>query len=679
MANKEKDALMKELFGPERKLQFTPAKDLLRDDDDRLAKVLAANQRMLNELALKLPSTTLKDIKREVAQDFGTDFGTVDLAKLRNDLEEDYGPLKATPEVVISGKASREIFEKIGKELSAAVLGQKEAAKELAIAFRRPYVIGSDPVKIRNSIILSGSNGTGRHLLVTKAAELLKKHGLTVSAETAYLDMSHYQTPAQETLFLQDLYMALNSAAPIIVIEYMEESNPLFNRMLAELTSTGQLLLNQRYVFKQKQLKAAGDELNKEAIAVLNGNNKVLVYISENSIGKLLDLFGKTFIDKVPDKIKTVLLDRDSLDKIVNQLLAELIKKCAVQLEIKVTIEASVRDYIIKNYIAREGMDSISPIIERIYDEIVEICLHKADFKELKLSYDGSDLKVAFLEESLPLKLLDDSAAERAAIQKELDAIVGLEKIKTYLLSLEDHIKAARLREQKGLKAAKIAMHMVFTGNPGTGKTTIARLISRLMKVCGILRQGHLVEVTRADLVAKYVGQTAPQTMKVIKSALGGVLFIDEAYSLYRGKDDSFGLEAIDTLVKAMEDHRDDLIVILAGYSREMATFLNANTGLKSRFANIIHFADYTADELVKIAQSIARSKDYRIEKAAEPYLQEFFARVQAKKDSTSGNGRLARNLVEEAILNQAKRILENPHEDLRLLKYSDFDLKEER
>ena len=218
---------------------------------------------------------------------------------------------------------------------------------------------------------------------------------------------------------------------------------------------------------------------------------------------------------------------------------------------------------------------------------------------------------------------------------------------------------------------------MVFTGNPGTGKTTIARLVSRMMKACGILAQGHLVEVTRADLVAKYVGQTAPQTMDVIKSAIGGVLFIDEAYSLYRGKDDSFGLEAIDTLVKAMEDYRDELIVILAGYSREMEVFLDANTGLKSRFANIIHFSDYTGEELVKISVSIAKSKDYRIDEAAIKPLEEYYTNIQARKDMTSGNGRLARNLVEEAILNQSKRVLENKDADIDLLMLEDFDLKE--
>ena len=216
---------------------------------------------------------------------------------------------------------------------------------------------------------------------------------------------------------------------------------------------------------------------------------------------------------------------------------------------------------------------------------------------------------------------------------------------------------------------------MIFTGNPGTGKTTIARLFARYMKAIGALSQGQLVEVTRADLVARYVGQTAPLTMSVIRSAIGGVLFIDEAYSLYRGKDDSFGLEAIDTLVKAMEDNRDDLIVILAGYSREMKEFLEANSGLKSRFANIIEFPDYSAEELLQIAQLQAKGKGYRIQEEALEPLRQYFETEQRTNAAKAGNGRLARNVVEEAILRQSRRLMEEVDAPLDELQPSDFDI----
>ncbi len=231
------------------------------------------------------------------------------------------------------------------------------------------------------------------------------------------------------------------------------------------------------------------------------------------------------------------------------------------------------------------------------------------------------------------------------------------------------------LRREQGMKTSDVSKHMIFTGNPGTGKTTIARLISRYMKAIGALSQGQLVEVTRADLVAQYVGQTAPLTMSVIKSAIGGVLFIDEAYSLYRGKDDSFGLECIDTIVKAMEDNRDDLIVILAGYQKEMKGFLESNSGLKSRFPNIIHFPDYTGEELRKIAEIQARSKGYEIAEEALHPLEDYFSAVQEINAAEAGNGRLARNVVEDAILMQSRRLVENPGDKMDELRLSDFDL----
>ena len=274
-----------------------------------------------------------------------------------------------------------------------------------------------------------------------------------------------------------------------------------------------------------------------------------------------------------------------------------------------------------------------------------------------------------------PLSRSRNSLEEIAAVNEELDGIVGLDEVKNYIRSLQSHIAMNEKRKQQGLKSASVSMHMIFTGNPGTGKTTIARLISRYMKAIGALSTGQLVEVTRADLVAQYVGQTAPLTMSVIRSALGGVLFIDEAYSLYRGKDDSFGLEAIDTLVKAMEDNRDNLIVILAGYKKEMAGFLEANSGLKSRFPNVINFKDYTGEELVKIADIQASSKGYIIDEAAKESLQAYFDQKQADNAAEAGNGRLARNTIEEAILHQSSRIVKESNPDMTLLKKEDFDL----
>ena len=230
--------------------------------------------------------------------------------------------------------------------------------------------------------------------------------------------------------------------------------------------------------------------------------------------------------------------------------------------------------------------------------------------------------------------------------------------------------------QRQAIRLALSSRVMVLTGGPGTGKTTIARILAKYLKAIGALRGGQLVEVTRADLVGRYVGHTAPLTNSVIQSALGGVLFIDEAYALYRGGEDSFGLEAIDTLVKGIEDHRDDLVVILAGYTKEMQLFLSANSGLASRFPNQIEFPDYTGAELYKILCSIARSKGYTLDAACELPLVTYFDRKQAEDAATNGNGRMARNTLEKAILNQSKRLVADPDASLELLVVGDFELE---
>ena len=260
-------------------------------------------------------------------------------------------------------------------------------------------------------------------------------------------------------------------------------------------------------------------------------------------------------------------------------------------------------------------------------------------------------------------------------MRAQLDRVVGLAPVKEYVLGLADNVAAQQRRQAQGLKTSGLNMHMIFAGNPGTGKTTIARLVGSYLKAIGALSGGQLVEVSRADLVGRYVGHTAPLTNQVIHSALGGVLFIDEAYSLYRGREDSFGLEAIDTLVKGIEDHRDELVVILAGYTREMQGFLEANSGLASRFPNFIQFPDYSAQELLQITHLQAEDKGYRLEEGCDEPLREYYALRQAQDAAKAGNGRLARNTLEAAILNQSRRLAGQPQAPLDLLLREDFEL----
>lgn len=253
-------------------------------------------------------------------------------------------------------------------------------------------------------------------------------------------------------------------------------------------------------------------------------------------------------------------------------------------------------------------------------------------------------------------------------ILTELDALTGLDCVKNDVRSLMNFIRVAEIRRSRGLKVPVISYHLVFTGNPGTGKTTVARLIGRLYHKLGILPKGQLIEADRSVLVAGYVGQTALKTQEVIQKALGGILFIDEAYSLV-GCDNDYGQEAIETILKAMEDHRDSLVVIVAGYDNLMQNFINSNPGLSSRFSKYFYFPDYNGQELYAILDGFCKRNGYSIDPAAHDKVLAHLIEQYNKRDEHFGNARAVRNLFEKAIHNQANRL--STHSEL-----SDTDLE---
>ena len=238
----------------------------------------------------------------------------------------------------------------------------------------------------------------------------------------------------------------------------------------------------------------------------------------------------------------------------------------------------------------------------------------------------------------------------------ELKSLIGLERVKQDVDSLRNLIKIQAMRKQQGLPNTLVSYHCVFSGNPGTGKTTVARIVAGIYKELGILKKGHLVEVDRSKLVGEYVGQTAPKTNKVIDEALDGVLFIDEAYSLV-GEGSDYGAEAIATLLKRMEDDRDRLVVILAGYTNEIKEFIDSNPGLQSRFNRYIQFDDYSTEELTEIFKRNLRKSRYKIKRDAFEKLQSVIGCAVASRDKNFGNARYVRNLFEKVVQNQANRL----------------------
>lgn len=260
---------------------------------------------------------------------------------------------------------------------------------------------------------------------------------------------------------------------------------------------------------------------------------------------------------------------------------------------------------------------------------------------------------------------------------RKLNDLIGLDSVKREVITFRNFIKIQKERKKKGLSVPPTSCHLVFSGNPGTGKTTIARIMAEIFRDLGVVSKGHLIEATRADLVAGYMGQTAIKTNKVIDSALDGVLFIDEAYTLSRNSEGDYGQEAIDTLLKRMEDDRDRLVVIIAGYTNEIRNFVNSNPGLSSRFNRYIDFPDYTEEELAEIFKSLLSKYDYVMNYDAEVAMKKRIAAAVREKDNHFGNGRYIRNLFEKVIEKQANRLAIKPSlvkGDISKILSSDFE-----
>lgn len=296
--------------------------------------------------------------------------------------------------------------------------------------------------------------------------------------------------------------------------------------------------------------------------------------------------------------------------------------------------------------------------------------LQKARYKRAKSILEFADniseeaktvAKEEKIETSVSIKKSEKISLEEAL--KSLSSLEGLKSVKNQVFDWFDQIKVFQMRKERGLSVPDMSYHMVFTGNPGTGKTTVARLMAQIYCSLGILSEGHLVEASRSDLVAGYVGQTATKTKDVIKKAYGGVLFIDEAYMLSNGGSNDFGQEAIDTLLKEMEDKRDNLVVIVAGYNDLMDKFINSNPGLRSRFKNFIQFTDYNGEELFNIFLGFCKKNQYLLSDDVRDALSDYFNRLYDNRDKNFGNGRDVRNIFESIVTCQSKRVarMKNP------------------
>ena len=671
------ESLMNGVFGPGGRFKAAPGASAPKTGGSAalpdLNAALLEQQKRLDEL-LKQQNAQLK------TQGDVTAAALESSRQMLRDMEDEGLLARGTTDVKPEHLGS---FEGLAAEVKQTVLGQDAFVDSVVRAMRRPFVLGTEAPAARNVILLTGGAGTGRHFALEETARCMAARGLLQSDRIATLDLALYPNSGAEKLFLQDLYAALHAPGEILAFEHYESCYPGFLKTLSDLAVKGSAPLSSRYlVNKEGILVDAGTALAPGAVSRIDPCGKYLIFYSHKGREALADKFGAALVSALGDVCETASYTREDLAALAAQQLNGLAQKIRTRLGLTLSAGADVRDYVAAQCTAQKGAAGLSACTDRIFRALSEYCLQTDETLTGTVTLTAGPEGVLFrLNDGADQPLFDLLPAAYTgaldAIRAEINELVGLAPVKEYVFGLADNLQVQQRRAAAGLKTASLSMHMIFTGNPGTGKTTIARLVARYLKAIGALKGGQLVEVTRADLVGRYTGHTAPLTNSVIESALGGVLFIDEAYSLYRGEQDSFGLEAIDTLVKGMEDHRDELVVILAGYTREMETFLTANSGLASRFPNRIEFPDYTAVELLQITRVLAKNKGYTLAEACTEPLLGYYARWQAADARTAGNGRLARNTLEKAIFHQSRRLVAEPAAALDLILPSDLELKE--
>ena len=547
-----------------------------------------------------------------------------------------------------------QLFNEIRQTLNQNVLGQSRYIDDLLVGFKRAF-LARKKGSVQNKILLSGPPGTGKNRSLNILVNELFKKKLIPYKSVSTIDLSQYSEKEIHTNFIVDC-------------------SALFSYGIGTVCFTGFENAHSQVLHYVTKLFEDGYFRTPEGIIVNASDYFLILYmdleVKEKEVGRQIPL---SIANKVPASLLreiqsfayTEPLSIDVLANILQEKLHIAVTKLEAKAQLTIHFDGNVFTQLAHRILSTKRYgEAIDVFVEDHFTSILLDARARGTLTAgnvIQILMKENDLVASTGNNTILLKTIPIIKEESLDdILAELAALIGLDSVKSFIQELLQTVNLQKRREEMGGKVTPMTLHMVFTGNPGTGKTTVARLISRVLKAMGLLSHGQLVEVARQDLVGEYVGSTAVKTNSVIERALGGVLFVDEAYTLARNKHDSFGLEAIDTLVKGMEDHRDNLVLIMAGYTEEMETFLKSNPGLRSRFPFIVEFPDYTPDDMLEIMLLTAKQREYTIDPTAHQGLLELFEQKQIPGRNDSGNGRLVRNLFEEAVRKQSVRINEN-------------------
>ena len=582
-------------------------------------------------------------------------------------------------------------FKEIEKLLKSELIGQDLYIKNLI-----NYIKDKTVKNEKGVILLVGEKDTGKKTSVRLLIEQMYKEELIESDNINEINLDTYNFKLGYNAFLSDLHEKLKSKSKCIMFKNIQDAMEEIVNVISELCLNSCFNLNDDYIIKNNVFVKAdekdqeeindilkSEKIHKEKINQLICNNKFIVFTSDDKNIDLEKVFGNNLIDKM---FYTKDLDEKERNIVVKRRVIETINKIKEELSLDIMIDLNkdesnkeyfgICKYLQESYKKDSDFGISEYVIYKLNNPLRNLVIKENIKLNSRLFVYVENDEIYCKVDSQSYKLSDYTTPTLEEAKYKLNSIIGIKELKEFIYNVQNNYKVQNIRERLGLTTSKISMNMIFAGNAGTGKTNAARTTFEYLNALGLLSRGVFREVSKADFVSENTNETAKKTMEVINSAIGGVLFIDEAYSLCESEEDKVGKEIVDALLKGIEDNRDDLVVILAGYENDMEKFLSMNPGLKSRFPNKIHFEDYTPYEMYAIAVNIAKSKGYKIADNVEDDLIDLFAKNQISGKNDLGNARFVRNIVENAIMDASKKYLQDKQKKIDLLERHNFNFK---
>jgi len=567
-------------------------------------------------------------------------------------------------------------FLNIVKKMNNQIIGQGEFIHKLCNYFKEKFEEDKKGI-----LLLAGKRGTFKKASVRLLFEELNEEGITENYNIDEIDLASYNFNLGYNAFLSDLYEKLNNSSQVIMFKNTEKASEDILNVLSEIYPNTCLKLKDNYIMKNKFLIEA-KATDKNNIEEFICHNKFFIFIYNSEDNVLED----GILDNKEEVLYTKSLTEDEQNKVIRREVLRSIDGIQKHMQGNIVLGIENKDeeedsfgiynFLQENFIEDSNFGISEYISYKIYKPIMNLIQKEGLYGESQILIYVDKNEIYCKSGDEIYKLENYLVPTLEEVKYKLDSIIGIEELKNFIINVENNWKVQKIRKRLGLKTSKISMNMIFTGNAGTGKTNAARVTFEYLNALGILSKGVFVEVSKADFVTENTNDTSKRTNDIINSALGGVLFIDEAYSLCESEEDKVGKEIVDALLKGIEDNRDNLIVILAGYEKDMERFLTFNQGLKSRFSNTIHFKDYNPVEMYEIAMNIAKSKGYRIAKNVKSGLIDLFTRNQITGKNDLGNARFVRNIVENAIIDASKKYLTNSDKEIDLLDRDNFNFK---